>query len=322
MESPDALIAATDWSGLNHAYGPASDTPFQLLALLSEDPQTRSAAAQYLDVAILHQGSIYPATGPVALVVAAMLDDPRTMEPVENVLPWDAAPRPLRLELLNFLAHVAESCTFDSEESLQADAHPAGRTETELLQISADADEALRSLGPDASTRILIDRVPVPEALTRAANDKEFQRAIRARCILTCRTVLPEVFAALIPLFDASDARIRVKALEVAARLTELPSLGSHRLMVTEQLETAAASCTDPTRRAAAARLLGCSEQRREFCSTMTIPESVPALPLHRPWPTIGTRPRPSSTRYWHPPRQITGSRNTCQVRRAGCGST
>lgn len=257
MDSPEALIATTDWSELSHAYGPASDAPFQLLALLSGDLETRSAAAGYLDVAILHQGSICPATGPVALVVAAMLDDPRTLEPVENVLPWDAAPRPLRLELLDFLARVSESCMFDTEETLQADAHPPGRTEAELLQISADADEALRSLGPDPSTRMLIDRVPAPEALATVANDKEYQRAIRARHILSCQTVLPKIFAALLPIFEASDARIRVKALEAAARLIDHPDLVGHKAMVTERLETAATSCTDPARRAAAARLLG-----------------------------------------------------------------
>jgi hypothetical protein len=215
----NTLLAETDWSELDHAYGPASDAPFQLLALLSEDIEARSGAVAYLDVAILHQGTVYPATGPVARVVAAMLDDPRTTAPVENVLPWDASPRPLRLDLLTVLARVAESCMFDTGESLLAD---------------ADGHEPV-----DAAS----GWGPRPD--------------VRARNILACRAVLPEVFSALIPLFSSSDLRSRTKALEVATRLTDHPDLNGYQPAVVDLLETAAAESTDPACRASAARLLG-----------------------------------------------------------------
>jgi hypothetical protein len=104
---------------------------------------------------------------------------------------------------------------------------------------------------------MLVDRVPVPAALSRAANDREYQQAMRARLILSCRTVAPELLAALTPVCDDSDGRIRVKALEAAVRLSGHQDLAGTQAALAERLETTALESTDPRARAAAARLLG-----------------------------------------------------------------
>ncbi|MDR3083484.1 MAG: hypothetical protein LBV60_21650 [Streptomyces sp.] len=246
------LLADTDWSELDHAYGPASDAPFQLLALFSADITARSAAVAYLDGAVLHQGSVYSATGPVARVVATMLRDPRTMEPVENVLPWDTEPRPLRLDLVDFLARVAESCAFDSTDksALLAKAHPAGRDEAELELTQVEFRTWLRD-------RTGGGRTPPPDKVPAAVLDKEFAQAMSARNTLACRALAPELLDGLTAVFDDPDGRVKVKALEAAVHLTGHRSLTKERPAIEHRLEAAAVDCPDPRVRAGAARLLG-----------------------------------------------------------------
>jgi hypothetical protein len=76
--SPRAVLEDTDWDSLEHAYGPASDAPAQLVMLPSEDAGECGNALAYLDAAILHQGTACSATAPAAVFVAGILDDPRT----------------------------------------------------------------------------------------------------------------------------------------------------------------------------------------------------------------------------------------------------
>lgn len=252
MDSVDTLLTQTDWSEFDHAYGPASDAPFHLLALLGDDSQARSAAVGYLDSAVLHQGTIYSATAPVARVVAAMLDDPRTAEPVENVLPWDTAVRPLRLDLVGFLTRVAESCMFDAmdDAALKAEAHPVGRSEADMERIRAETRAWLRDVTDD-------DPSPPPHKPPVAMLDHDFQQAMHARTMLACRSTAPELLDALTAVFDDPDDRIRVKALEGAVRLSGHQDLVAAQAMLAERLESTATSCSDPRTRAAAARLIG-----------------------------------------------------------------
>lgn len=84
MRSPREVVEDTDWSRLEHAYAAASDTPAQLLHLLSEDAERCGDALAYLDSAVLHQGSIYSSTAPAAEFVAGILDDPRTLVPCRS----------------------------------------------------------------------------------------------------------------------------------------------------------------------------------------------------------------------------------------------
>jgi len=75
-----------DWSELDHAYGPATDTPGHLYALEFGDATERWAALGHLDTAVLHQGFPSSATAPALRAVAALLAEgraqPDTVEPL------------------------------------------------------------------------------------------------------------------------------------------------------------------------------------------------------------------------------------------------
>jgi len=127
-----AVLEETDWGALSHAYGVAADAPSRLTGLLSGDPAACADAVGYLDAAILHQGSIYPATAPVALFVAGILSDPRTAVQAGSVFPWDERARPLRAALLEWLGQVAESAAWgerapEAGQDAPGDTDPAGR---------------------------------------------------------------------------------------------------------------------------------------------------------------------------------------------------
>jgi hypothetical protein len=92
------VLDTTDWSKLHHAYGRATDTPHHLRALLREGPKAREEAMSHLWSAIIHQGTPWTATEPVALVVAGLLSD-------EQIDQSD----PIRANLLSFLVSVAEA---------------------------------------------------------------------------------------------------------------------------------------------------------------------------------------------------------------------
>ncbi|MFE9939145.1 hypothetical protein [Streptomyces hirsutus] len=77
LPEPAAVLANTDWGALEHAYGTAEDTPAQLVALFADDQPTRSQALDHLHHVVHHQNTLYAATVPAALYVAAILLDPR-----------------------------------------------------------------------------------------------------------------------------------------------------------------------------------------------------------------------------------------------------
>lgn len=86
------------WEKLSHAYGPAGDTPTHLNALLDGDASARKAAEHHLVSAIIHQGTPWSATYPVALVVLKLLDDPEVA----------ASIAPSREAMLDFLGELAD----------------------------------------------------------------------------------------------------------------------------------------------------------------------------------------------------------------------
>lgn len=59
-----------DWDRLFHAYAVAMDTPAHLAALVAADETAFSTAMEHLYGAVLHQGTVYPATAPAVAAVA------------------------------------------------------------------------------------------------------------------------------------------------------------------------------------------------------------------------------------------------------------
>src|SRR5581483_2994616 len=174
------------WAGLSHAYGPAVVTAERLRELADPDMAVRTQAVDYLWGAVLHQGTIYPATAPVVAAVCQMLED------------WHADPLPVRLwpapddepvlvhgQLLLFLAAVAASVQAAGDSTLLA-----------AVQCPPGAQDLLGRLtdgtwdGDDAGT----------EAFSMA------MRVFEARSVLACRAHARTVVQAVQPwLWDAQQ---------------------------------------------------------------------------------------------------------------------
>ncbi|ANZ40890.1 hypothetical protein BBK82_37810 [Lentzea guizhouensis] len=179
------ILRDTGWDDLEHAYGPASDAPAQLSALLSEDEEACGDALGFLDAAMLHQGSVYSATLPAAEFVAAVLDDRRVGVPCESALPWDGGERPLRAALLEWLGSFAESLTWDDEddeEDEDDDPWVAGRALLpglfdRVAPFLDDTGPAVRQAATGAVAHLLQAdelagrRADVADRLLRAAKD-------------------------------------------------------------------------------------------------------------------------------------------------------
>jgi hypothetical protein len=246
-------LLEVDWDSLDHAYGPAGDAPGQLLALGGDDPQARGQAVGYLDAAMLHQGSVCSATGPFMRIVAGLLADPRTAVPVAGILPWAPEPRPLRVALLDYLATFALGCLLGvAEEDLVREAYPAGRDEAGLQRMDRARRAWLCRLDPDPAARL-----PLPPAVAEALGDEEYCDAMAARDLLACRKVVPDVFAAVLPLITDCDAAVRTSAMTAAVYLTDHAALGDRTAALAELLADTAAVSPEPRERAAVARLLG-----------------------------------------------------------------
>lgn len=90
------------------------DTPDILTGVLAADRIRRVRAVGDLYRFLLNQARLSPATAPAALVVAALLDDPRTLS--EDQWERRAGRRPLRAELLNWLASFADLARLDGKD--------------------------------------------------------------------------------------------------------------------------------------------------------------------------------------------------------------
>ncbi|WP_328335985.1 MULTISPECIES: HEAT repeat domain-containing protein [unclassified Streptomyces] len=156
LPDPRSVIEGTDWTGLEHAYGVAQDTPLRLLQLLDEDPEVQAGALEQLDMSVLHQESLYSATAPAALYVSAVLNDPRTLARHENYFTWDDQPRPLRAALLEWLGQIADSAAYGETSDEEEDGNDPGVT---------DAVRAVRGTIHDAVSAHLL----APDPTVRAA---------------------------------------------------------------------------------------------------------------------------------------------------------
>ena len=108
-----------------HAYGRATDTPEHLRALVTGDDDEVARAMDHLWSAVIHQGTPWTATGPVAVVVAALLQ--RDELRVEKVA------------LLSFLAEVAQAALADTDG--------APLTDAELQEMAEPDDPRVRPPG-------------------------------------------------------------------------------------------------------------------------------------------------------------------------------
>ncbi|MFJ1642262.1 hypothetical protein [Streptomyces sp. NPDC088256] len=101
------LLRETDWASLGTPSGTGEALPAALERLLATDPGVRATAVREALGAVTHQNTIYEATVPVALYVAAILDHPATATGGFDQS-GERAPRySTRVALLNWLGDTA-----------------------------------------------------------------------------------------------------------------------------------------------------------------------------------------------------------------------
>lgn len=157
-----AELTGTAWEELPHfctGRHDVPDTPDILGAVLATDPAHRVRAVGDLYRLLLHQARVFPATAPAALVLARLLDDPRTL--AEGRWERRAGRRPLRAELLNWLASFADIARLDIEDGVGAArdlaaARAARPVLHDCIADFCDADDPLVREAALAATALLL----------------------------------------------------------------------------------------------------------------------------------------------------------------------
>jgi len=124
VETYRVLVTGTDWAALGHAYGSAVEAPKTLAELLAPDQSVRTKALGYLHDTLNHQNTLYEATVPAALCVAAILSNPRTSRTVDKNR--HSFPGCMRAELLCWIASVASEVTDEAEVLSERHGFPLG----------------------------------------------------------------------------------------------------------------------------------------------------------------------------------------------------
>ncbi|WP_431871774.1 hypothetical protein [Nocardiopsis eucommiae] len=208
MDTRADILHSTDWTRAFHAYGPATDAPEFLAGLLSEQEEVRERALGYLNSAILHQGTVYPATPPVALFVAGVLGEPAVDLPVGDPFreAAGAAVEPLRLGLLDFLADVARAVA----------ERAAGRSLPELEGL-ADPGERRGELDALLTGMADGDAEGEEEIWEDPLLDTVFHAALR-----DLWRAAPTLLGAVRPLLTHADGRVRQRAVTTTGALCRL----------------------------------------------------------------------------------------------------
>ncbi|MGW1193564.1 hypothetical protein [Streptomyces sp. NPDC002559] len=170
-----AELADIAWEKLPHfctgRHG-APDTPEILGAVLAADPARRVRAVEDLYRLLLNQERVFPATAPAASVLTRLLDDPRTLTEAR----WGsrAGLRPLRAELLNWLASFADIARLDAEDGVgTAQDLAAARAARPILHdriagFCDDDDPQVREAAL-AATALLLDDPALASSVPRYA---------------------------------------------------------------------------------------------------------------------------------------------------------
>ncbi|MFJ4314313.1 hypothetical protein ACIP46_03340 [Streptomyces lavendulae] len=166
-----AELARTAWAELPHRcsgrHG-VPDTPDVLAGVLSADPAHRVRAVGNLYRLLLDRDGLFPATAPAALVLAALLDDPRTLAEDR----WERRPgrRPLRAELLNWLASFADTARLGVEDGIDSARDPAAARaarpalRARVAVFCEDDDPRVREAALAATALLLADPALAPFA--------------------------------------------------------------------------------------------------------------------------------------------------------------
>ncbi|OOQ49737.1 hypothetical protein AFM16_24875 [Streptomyces antibioticus] len=273
-----AELAGTAWAELPHVctgrHG-VPDTPDILGSVLATDPARRVRAVGDLYRLLLNQEQVFPATAPAALVLACLLDDPRTLS--EDRWEPRAGRRPLRAELLNWLASFADIARLDVEDGVgTAQNLAAARTARPILHDRiadfCDVDDPLVKEAALAATALLLADPALASSAPRYAPAVREVLAVSADSYY--RWIARERLAAwgedVTGLVTAEEERRA--ALDRAGELAEDPFGGQEQEQAIRWLEE------QPEDTAAPKRL-----DRRRGDRTAPIPAAAPHEPAPEP---------------------------------------
>jgi hypothetical protein len=167
LPTPRAVLHDTPWPRLEHALGRAGDTPAALGDLLAADPAVVTESLSHLEQTVHHQNSIYSATAPSALFVAAILSDPRVEAP--GVYRRGDPRRPLRAALLDWLGEMADDVSDAAVEGSRQPGFGPMDDRPEVLELRAlrpvlhaavvpfvtDPEPSVRTAAVTAAARLL-----------------------------------------------------------------------------------------------------------------------------------------------------------------------
>jgi hypothetical protein len=128
------LVDDVNWSRLFHAYGVASDTARHLPGLVSDDDTAFDEALDHLHGAVLHQGTVYPATVPSLRIVAGMLHD-------QGLRRRDEHGRSRLAALLEWIDAVGDSASWYEDPDVSDTAEPTDEDVDAFYRAMAADDE-------------------------------------------------------------------------------------------------------------------------------------------------------------------------------------
>jgi hypothetical protein len=228
-----AALESTDWLKLHHAYGPAVDTPEHLRALLKPESAPREAALKHLWSAIIHQGTPWSATGPVALVLAGLLSDKRLGE--DHLI---------RAKLVRFLVGVAEA---------------AASVEVSLEETRAEAARDIEAWLKGDGTELF--------------EDHDASNTFMARAYLGCIEAAPVLWEVMVQNMESQDSGVRSCASMGAACLARTTLIKQHAATAKSRIYALARSAQDPDERSAHVLALGeLGASPTEFLSDTSLP--------------------------------------------------
>jgi hypothetical protein len=174
-------LDGTDWASLATPYGTGESLPAALTRLLDPNLSIRAAAAREALHAVTHQNTIYEATVPVALYVAAILNHPATAAGGHVNQADLQLPSPTRETLLDWLGYTAydadDECVGMGQRHFGEgflDASPAMRAFRDLRPVIYSAVEPFLT-DDNAKVRdaALVAAIPLAEhhALTEHRNE-------------------------------------------------------------------------------------------------------------------------------------------------------
>ncbi|MGW4380442.1 hypothetical protein [Kitasatospora sp. NPDC004531] len=108
------LLDDTDWASLATARGTGESLPAALALIIDPDPAVRAAATEDALSEVTHQNSIYEATAPVALYIAAILNHP---DIAVDHLGHDASGPPHRPTLVRLLEWLSDTA-YDADDEI------------------------------------------------------------------------------------------------------------------------------------------------------------------------------------------------------------